>query len=143
MRLAAANADSCVGFADDAWTFCQTSMCQRDDQGAGFMCAASVGQSGIAGVVTYGLIAICPYVSRAVWWLRGVGKVRQKLKFRLPEHAGPRTDTGLHLQDVLGIPHQPAPEDMAAVSQNSRKSMRRQPSRPNIFIFTSVVLPPR
>jgi len=48
-------------------------------------------------VVTYGLIAICPYVSRAVWWLRGVveggvAKVRQKLKFRLPEYVSPRRD---------------------------------------------------
>lgn len=46
-------------------------------------------------------------------------------------------------QDFMGIPHQPAPADSAAVSQNSRKSMRLHPSMPNIFMFTSVVLPPR
>ena len=51
--------------------------------------------------------------------------------------------SGRELQDVFGIPHQPAPEDMAAVSQNSRKSMRLHSSMPNIFIFTSVVFPPR
>ena len=46
-------------------------------------------------------------------------------------------------QDFCDIPHQFPPEDSAAVSQNSRKSMRLHPSMPNIFMFTSVVFPPR